>query len=94
MRPSRRSLWIPVLPFILAGCAAGEDADEDTSTDATDATDDGGGDALAVISLDPATGPLEGGTPVTVTGQGFVTGTTVTCGWALAQTRKTSSANP
>jgi hypothetical protein len=39
---------------------------------------------VAVASVDPGSGPTTGGTPITITGAGFVSGTTVTVGGAPA----------
>jgi hypothetical protein len=64
---------------LLAGCGGGNGNEADTSTD--EATDvEAEGVSLAIYALDPVSGPLEGGTTVTVTGRGFELGLTITFG--------------
>ncbi len=75
-----------VAAVLAAGCDAGRSTPADTSTDALDDALDGDtvDGTLAVYALDPATGPVTGGTPVGVSGRGFVDGATVELGAALA----------
>jgi len=78
--------------FLLAGCAGSSvsvDAGSDASVDAdgADGADlDPGDQASAPVldSVDPSVGPAAGGTPVTLSGSGFLGGASVRFGAVLA----------
>jgi len=85
----RRVLAGETLGFILlcwslvfAGCAGGgvNIPDGGARDGGADVSPDGGGEGLAVTSVTPGIGPVEGGTTVVVSGRGFESGATVLFG--------------
>ena len=60
------------------------DSLSDTAEKAYSYTDEAPEDVVAVFSVTPPTGPMSGGTPITLQGHGFAPGTTVIIGDSLA----------
>lgn len=90
---SKASAWVCVGALVLAGCGNNEDNNTSENNDTTNntsmmTTDTTNNttvvDMVAVTSISPSSGPLAGGTTITITGLGFDEGSTVTFGQAMA----------
>jgi glycosidase len=94
---ARLSFWI--LFACLSGCSGGPgpsdsgiDAGLDGQADGADGIADPGPEPV-LISIEPAQGPLAGGTPVVLSGNGFIQGASVRFGAAVAAGANVLSAN-